>query len=149
MVGQALDVAPGRPAVVAPEQSGWLDAGVQRAAGPAGQAPDGRDLLGIGTLAIAQALGRVRPRRPAIPAAPDGRPEPRAATAREDRAARRLEDEVVDRPALAEWSLDGPVATGGVTVDDERALGRTDEQPGLGHRDTSAAAGWERISSRP
>ena len=125
--GQALDVRPGRAAVVAPEQPGRLDAGEQRAVRGRREAPDRRDRLG-------------RRRRRSCPADEWVHVAPRSSlrqTAGPNHglpaAARmaplaRLDDEVVDRPALAQRPAHGPVATRLVALEDERPLLGPDEQ---------------------
>ena len=90
---------PRRAAVVAPEQAGRLDAGVDRAV-RRGHVPDRRDLRAV--VAVGQALRRVRPGLAEVVAPEHGRPVPRRAAAGVDRAGRRVPLEVVDRPALAE-----------------------------------------------
>ena len=83
---------------------------------------------------VGQALARVGPGLAEVLAAPDGRAVPRRAAAGQDRAAAGLDDEVVDRPALAQRAAHRPVAALGVALEDERALGRADEEEHSGHR---------------
>ncbi len=121
---------PGDAAVGAPEQTGGLDAGVDRAVRTGREAPRGRD--GLAVVAVGQADRRVGPGRAEVRAAEDGRAVPRAAAGREERARRRVDDDVVDRPAFAHRSPQRPRRASRIALQDERALGGSDEQQGPG-----------------
>src|SRR6185295_2629263 len=85
VVAQAVEMGPRLAAVVAPEQAGRLDAGVDRAVGR-GHVPDGRDRRAL--VAVGHPLRGVGPRRAEVVAPEHGRAVPRRATAGVDRAGR-------------------------------------------------------------
>ena len=100
VLAQPGHVAPGLAAVVAPEQPGRLDAGVERPVRRV-QLPDGGD-LGL-VVAVGQAGARLRPRLAVVGAAPDRRPVPVVAAAGVERPVRGA-NEVVRGPV----SQNGP-----------------------------------------
>ena len=105
VLGQAGHVRPGRAVVVAPEEPGRLDAGEDRAVGSR-HVPDGGDRRPV--VAVGQAGRRVRPGLAEVVGAPDGRAVPRTPGGGVDRPARRVDADVVDRPALAERAAQRP-----------------------------------------
>ena len=125
VVAQPGDVPPARAAIVAAEQPGRLDAGVQRAAGPLRQAPhraDRRLPRGVG-----EALAGMGPGRAEIGGGPHRRPEPFIAAAGMDGARARIGDGVADRPGLAVGAALRPIAARRVALQDERALLRPEQ----------------------
>ncbi len=98
MVREALDVGPRLPAVAALEQAGGLHACIQSVR-PRREVPDRRDLLAA--VAVAEALAGVGPGPADIRAAPDGGSVPVAATAGIQRPGLRIDDRVMDGPAIA------------------------------------------------
>ena len=109
-------MGPGRAAVVAPEEPGRLDAGVDRAV-RRGDVPDRRDLRAV--VAVGQTLRGMAPRGPEVVAPEDGRSVPRRAAAGVDRTGRRVPLEVVDRPPVAQRLGHLPGAAIGAAIDDE------------------------------
>ena len=131
VVAQALDVPPGLAAVVAPEQPGRLDAGVEAARGR-GHAPDRLDRLLA--LEIGETRARMGPARAQILGLPDRRAEPFVAAAAIDRAGLRVGLDVVQGPGLAERAAQLPRPPPGVALEDERALlGSEQDQDFLRH----------------
>ena len=131
VVRQALDVGPGPAAVIAPEQAGDPDAGVDRAVGR-GDVPDGGDLRAV--LAIGQPVARLRPRLAQVVAPEDGRPVPGRAAAGIERPGRRVAADVLDRVPLAGRAADRPRPSGGIRLEDEGALlGANEEQDPIAH----------------
>ena len=121
------------------------------AVGCRGQAPDRRDRRPPLAVTVGQSLGRVRPGLSAVLAAPDRRAVPRAAAPCQDRPARRLDDQVVDRPALAQRPTQRPVLATRVALEEEGTLRRADEELDISHDGTSLG-GWRGrtgVSSRP
>ena len=108
VLGEASDVLPGRAAIRAPEEPGWLDAGEDRPVWRRRKAPHGSDRVARRPVAIGQPARAVRPARAEVLAPPDRGAVPRRATGGEDCAAAWLDDEVVDRPALAQRTADVP-----------------------------------------
>ena len=90
--------------------------------------------------AVVQAFARMRPRLTEVAAPPDGRAVPLARRRCVDRAALRLEDGVVDRPAFAVRAAHVPVATVR-TLGDEESLAGSDQQHRLFHQAASGAGG--------
>jgi hypothetical protein len=135
VLGQTLDVLPGLAVVVADEQPGGLDPGIEPAMRP-GQRPDGLELV----LAVGIGEARVEPRPAQAPVgrAPDGGADPAVAAAGPERASCRIGDHVVDRLSVAEGAVEREGAAVGVALQDERTLagGDQDEQVGR-HRRTS------------
>ena len=125
MVREALDVGPGAPAVVAPEQAGRADPRVDRAVG-GGHVPDRADLRA--GVAVGQAIARLGPGRAEVVTAEHRRAVPGRAAARVERARFGVATDVLDRVALAGGSADGPRPSRGVRFEDERALLRAHEE---------------------
>ncbi len=107
MAPQPGDMRPARPAVLAAEEAGGLDAGVERAV-RARQAPGG--LHRVLALRVAKPLARMRPARAAVGGGPDRRAEPLVAAGGVDGTGGRVGDGMVDRPGLAEGAAGRPLA---------------------------------------
>src|SRR5271165_2031193 len=99
MVAKASDMRPGLAPVVAREQSGRFDAGVETARARS-EAPDRLD--GVLAGRIGEALARVGPGGAEIGGFPDRRAKPFVAAAGVDRAVGGVGDDMVDGPSLAE-----------------------------------------------
>ena len=127
VLAQACDVAPGLPAVIAAEQAGRLDAGIERAV-RGRQVPDRRDLGLTFVVAVGQAFAGLRPGGAVVGAAPNGRAVPgAAATGVQGRPVGRAH-EVVGRPVLAEGPAQPPVLARLVRLQDEGTLLGADQQ---------------------
>ena len=140
VVAQALDSFPGYPAIGAGEQACGLGACVKRAVGIA-QRPDLREFIGerqrpaapvdhgrevrivLGPI-VHGAPGQARkiPVFAAIKRAPDAGAVPVAAARGPQRSGRRVADDVVDRPAVAERPADAPAVTAVAAGNQEGAL---------------------------
>src|SRR4051812_26200026 len=131
VIRQSLDVRPGLATVAASEQAGRFDARVDRAV-RCGQVPDRGDLRPV--LAVGEARGRLSPGRAHVRAAPDRRAVPLAGRAGQQRALIRVPREVAHRPRLAERAANVPVRSVDVTLEDERALLRAEQDGYTGHR---------------
>src|SRR5215210_1635639 len=125
MVAQTGELLPGHPAVVRAEQSGRLDSRKERAVIGL-QVPDSGDLGTV--VAVSQPLARLRPAMAIIGAAPDRRAVPGVAAGGVDSAVSFTAYHVMDRPGLAERAAQVPLATRGITVEDESTLPGSDEQ---------------------
>ena len=158
VVGQRLDVRPGRAPVVAPEQPGRLDAGDVVAVRCRGQAPDGLErcpVLAVGRRRLV-AVGEARPAvGPASRRGPRCARPPGRTTASHRRPGSRPLPGSTMRSWIGQPSHNGPRSDQsrrvGVALEDERPLGRADEEEHSGHgRRTSGisrggldvGAGW-------
>ena len=131
MPAQAGEVGPVTAAGLAPEQAGRLDPGMNQLALRL-DAPCSAN-RGI-AFRVDEPRARVRPGRAEIGRLPDCRSEPLVATGGVDRARRRVGLEVVDRPRLTIGPAQPPVTSRRITVEDERAFARPDQdQQPLGH----------------
>src|SRR5262249_50209904 len=143
----AVDRAPERPglaAVAALEDARHLGAG-EHAPVVDGQPRHLRQLQLL-VAAVVEALARLVPGLAQVRAAPDAGAVPLARRGGEDRAALRVVDGVVDRPALAEGTAQLPVAAVRVALEDEAALAGSDQQDGLRHRFTSGGHHCDLVS---
>ena len=126
VVGQALDVPPGRAAVLAAEEAGGLDPGEQRAIGRRRERPDVPHRLAV--VAVGQPGRGMGPGGAVVIAPPDRRAVPRVPGGDEERTGPGLGDDVVDGPAFAQRAAHGPVAPVRVALEDESALLGPDQQ---------------------
>src|SRR5579864_7011058 len=99
MFSQTGDMAPGEAVIIAAEQTGRLDAGVEYARRRR-DAPHRLDRLFVRLMG--KAFARARPCPAEIGGLPYGRAEPPVAATRVDRAVCPIGNDVVDRPHLAE-----------------------------------------------
>src|SRR5262249_2513389 len=135
VIAQPLDLAPAPTVIAREEETGRLNAGVQPAAAWR-ETPHRFDrLLALG---ISEAFARMRPAPAAIARLPHRGVEPFIAAAGIDRAARRIGDDVIHRPAIAIGPAQLPVAARCIAFEDERAFARAEEDQRLGHSAVSS-----------
>jgi len=145
VVGQRLDHRPALAIVVTDEESGRLGPGIQQVP-DAGQRPDLAEALAVrrGLVRPADRLGEFgivggplvdlsggefgdRPGVPAVGGSPYAGTGPLAAATGPQVAGSRITDDVIDRPAVAIGSADGPPITGCGAVEDEGTLRRAEQ----------------------
>ena len=141
MGAQAGDMGPGLAGVIAAEQSGGLDAGVD-AAVAAGEAPDRLDRLLV--RGIGDPLAGMGPFCPEVGGLPDRGAEPLIATAGIDRAGFRVSDDVVHRPGFAERAAQRPIGSRCVAFQGEGALLGSEQDENARWHDFSSLRGARR-----
>ncbi len=131
VIAQAGDVPPRFAIVVALEQPGRLDPGVQAGRGGR-QAPHRLDRVFPGL--VGETRAGVRPGRAQVFGLPHGRAEPGVPAAGVDGPRSLVRDDMVHRPGLAERAAEAPRAPQLVALEDERALLRSEQdQDFVGH----------------
>lgn len=161
VVGERVDNLPGDSVIIAGEQRRGLGSRIQPVPHP-GQRPDlGEPVaerrhvrrpadhlgeVGIGCGPLVDLTGRElrqRPRMPGVLRAPHPGTGPAAPATGPEPPGHRIPDDMVDRPAVAVWSANGPREAIGGAVEDEGTLRGADQQTGsrTGHRRFSIQAG--------